>query len=149
MHRNAFDVPAYALRVFLDEIASEHRDVLTAVPQGRNIHWKDGQPVIQVRAELVLLDHPLQVAIGGGDNPHVHTSGPAAAYPLKLLLLKNPEQLGLQVQRHVADLIQEQRAAVGCFEPAYALRHRSRERASLVPEKLAFEQLSRVERTSH
>ena len=35
------------------------------------------------------------------------------------------------------------------LEPAYALRHRSRERASLVPEELAFEQLRRDGRAVH
>jgi hypothetical protein len=45
------------------------------------------------------------------------------------------------MHRHVADLIQKQRAAVRCLEAAYALRDRSSERAPLVAEKLAFEQV--------
>jgi len=133
-----FDIPAHAVRVLPDEVAGEAGwNVLTALPQGRNVHWKDGQPVVQVRPELVLVDHPLQVAIACGNNAHVDLNGPDATYPLKLLLLENPQQLGLQLQGHLADLIQEQRAAVGRLEAPMRCATAPVKRSLLVPEELA------------
>ena len=45
-----------------------------------------------------------------------------AAEPLELLLLQHAEQLGLQLQRDVADLVEEQRPLVGQLEAADLLR---------------------------
>ncbi len=50
------------------------------------------------------------------------------------------------MRRHVADLVQEQRAAVRLFELAGVPRGRSRERAFLVPEQLGFDQFRRHRR---
>ncbi len=49
--------------------------------------------------------------------------------------------LGLRLQRHVADLVQEQSAAFGLLEASDAPVGRARERAALVTEQLAFHQL--------
>ena len=49
-----------------------------------------------------------------------------AAQALELLLLQDAQQLGLQRRRDVADLVEEQRAAVGQLEAADLLRDRRR-----------------------
>ena len=118
MRWNAFDVPVHAASVFPDEVVSEHGDVAATLPQRGNAHRKHCQTVIQVRPELAIIDHRFQVPIRRSDNADVDADGPAAAYTLKLLLLKNPQQLGLKMHRHVADLIQKQRAAVRRLEAA-------------------------------
>ena len=64
---------------------------------------------------------------------------PSAAQAFELLLLQDPQQFGLQARRNIAHLVQKQRPFVGQFETANLLRYGSRERASLVTEKLAFE----------
>ena len=56
-------------------------------------------------------------------------------------LLQEAQQLGLQRERHVADLVEEQRAAVGGLELARGLLGGAGEGARLVAEQLAFEQL--------
>src|SRR4029077_7459145 len=84
---NAFDFPSHPSSVLLDKKASEYRDVLAALPQGRNVQWEYGQPVVEVRPELVLRDHRFQVPIGCGDNPNVNVDRPVSAHPLNLLLL--------------------------------------------------------------
>ena len=66
----------------------------------------------------------------------------AAAHALDDAVLQEAQQLGLQRQRHVADLVEEQRAAVGQLDLADGLLRRARERALLVAEQLALEQLS-------
>ncbi len=64
----------------------------------------------------------------------------AAADALDHALLQEAQQLGLQRQRHVADLVEKQRAAVGELELAGRLPHRAGEGALLVAEQLALEQ---------
>ena len=76
------------------------------------------QPVVQVPAEPALGDQLLQVVVGGGDHPHVRLDRLVAADPLELLLLQHAQHLGLQRRRHVADLVEEQRAAVALLELA-------------------------------
>ena len=56
-------------------------------------------------------------------------------------LLQHAKQLDLHRQRHVADLVEEQRAAVRLLEQAVLEPHRTGERAPLVPEQLGFEQV--------
>ena len=67
--------------------------------------------------------------------------GPGAAEPLECALLEHPQQLGLQLERQVADLVEEQRAAVGQLEAARpSRRDGAGEGALLVAEQLALEQ---------
>ena len=57
--------------------------------------------------------------------------------------LQHAQDLGLGRGRHVADFIQEERAAVALLELADALRGGAGERAALMAEQFAFEQLLR------
>src|SRR6185295_2438521 len=52
------------------------------------------------------------------------------------------EPPGLDVERHLADLVEEQRAAVGALDQALLGGDRAGERAALVAEQLALEQLA-------
>ena len=63
--------------------------------------------------------------------------------PLDLAFLEGSEKFGLQLQRQVADLVQEQCAAVGSLEPPDGLRDRPGEGSALVTEEFAFEQTRR------
>ena len=56
------------------------------------------------------------------------------------MLLQYAEQPDLEVQGHLADLVEEDRAAVGQFEHAAAGTGRAGERAFLVAEQLAFKE---------
>ena len=69
-----------------------------------------------------------------------------AADALDLALLDRAQQLGLQVEAQVADLVEEQRAAGGQLELAELLLVRAGERAALVAEQRALDQLVRDRR---
>ena len=56
--------------------------------------------------------------MGGGDEPHVGFDRLVAADPLEMLLLQDPQDLALHERSHVADFVQEQRAAVALLELA-------------------------------
>ena len=60
---------------------------------------------------------------------------------LKLFSSRNRSSLACSAGRHLADLVEEHRAAVGGFEQALLLHARIGERAALVAEELALEQL--------
>ena len=63
-----------------------------------------------------------------------------AAQSLEGFLLQSAQQLGLQIQRNVAHLIQKQSPAMRHFKAADLLRQGAGEGSSLVAEQLAFEQ---------
>src|SRR5213079_1069266 len=99
------------------------------------------QPVIQVLAKRLRLDHGWQVAVRGGDDPDADAHGPLPSDADHLSFLYNAEQAHLRRERELADLVQEQRPAVGLLEPALASRYGTRERALLVAEQLRVDQL--------
>ena len=87
---------------------------------------EDVQPVEQVRPELLLLDELAEIAVGRRDQPRVAAQRARAAQPLELALLQHAQQLRLQLQRDLADLVEEHGALVGQLEAADALGDRRR-----------------------
>ena len=71
---------------------------------------------------------------------HVGRDRLVPADALELLLLQHAQHLGLRGRGHVADLVEEERAAVGLLELADALPVGAGERALLVAEQFALEQ---------
>ena len=54
--------------------------------------------------------------MGGGDDPHIDLHRRVAAHAIKLAIRQNAQQTSLDIQRHIANFIQEQRAAVSLFK---------------------------------
>jgi hypothetical protein len=106
----------------------------------RRENGEDLEAVKEVAAKLLFRDHFGQVAIGGGDEAHVDGDGPRSAQALDLALLQSAQQLGLQVERQLAHLVEKERALVGQLQTADLARNGAGERALLVAEELAFEQ---------
>src|SRR5688500_19082757 len=77
------------------------------------------------------------------DDADVDLSRARGAHALELPVLHDTQQLRLKLQREVADLVQEDRAAVCQFEPALALGERAGKRTALVTEELAFDECCR------
>ena len=71
--------------------------------------------------------------------PHVGLARARRAEPLELAGLEHAQQLRLLAERHVGDLVEEQRAAVGELEAADAILLGVGERALHVAEQLALE----------
>src|SRR5262249_16867279 len=97
-------------------------------------------PVVQVRPEFAFRGPPFQVTVRGRDQAYVGADGFVAADALESLILEQAQHLGLQSQRHVADLVQEQRAAADLLELADAAAVGAGEGALLVAEQLALQQ---------
>ena len=107
------------------------------------MHVHHVQPVVEVFAKSALGEARLEVAVRRGDEATVDGDRLDAADPFELLLLQCAEQLHLHADRNLRDLIQEQRATMRKLEAPGLARHRAGERASLVSEELAFEQVRR------
>ena len=140
------DVLVEARAVAADEEVDEHRQVLDALAQRRQPHRNHVEAVVEIFAERAVLDRALEVDVGRRDQPERGADRPSAADALDLALLDRAQQLGLQVELQIADLVEEQRAAVGQLELADALLQRAGERALLVAEQRALDQLARNRR---
>ena len=142
----AVEALAVALRVLRQEVTGQQRDVLAALAQRRHRDLDRVQPEEEVLPEAARRDLRVEVGVGGRDDAHVGAPRARAADALELAGLEHAQQLGLQVQRDVGDLVEEQRAAVGQLEAADAVALGVGEGALDVAEQLALEQALRTGR---
>src|SRR5206468_11887062 len=96
-----------------DEMPGEARDILQSYSQGRNDDRKDVEPVKKIRAEALLADRPLEIAIRCRDQPHVDLQRLRPADALELAVLQHAQELRLQLQWKVADLVEKDGAPIG------------------------------------
>lgn len=109
-HVDPFVLPRRAL---IDEVANQPRDILAAITQSRQMQGKYPEAVEQVTAKFFFFDRLYQIAIGGGDQAHVHPDRLRASQSLELVVLQNAQQFGLQFQWNLTNLVEQQRALVG------------------------------------
>ncbi len=102
---------------------------------------KDREPEVEVGPESACVHLAPEIAVGGGDEPDVHRDVAVGAHAPDLPRLEHPEQLGLQVCRELADLVQEDRAAVRLLEDAQPPFGGAGERPLLVAEELGVEEV--------
>ncbi|CEL31694.1 hypothetical protein SRM1_05063 [Pseudomonas fluorescens] len=119
---------------------------ITALTQRRQRHFQAVEPVIQILAKTAVLDSLQKIAVSRTDDPHVD-SFRLAADRHHLPVLKHAQETGLQGQRHVADFIKEQCAAIGLLKfAAHAVLARAGKTASAIAEQLTFDQAFRNRR---
>src|SRR5262249_53223175 len=137
------DLLAKLAGIAADKVIEQERQVVEAFPQRRQLDRIDTETVKQGVAKDALGNERFQGAIGGRNHANVGLDDPIAPPPLEALFLQETQDLGLRQGRHVADLVEEERAAVALLELADALAVGPREGASLVAEQLAFQQVFR------
>ena len=107
-------------------VRGERQDVVGTRPERREGDGGHEEPVVEIPAEGAVGHHGLEVPIGGGDDLRVHADLSRAPDPQEGLVVEEAEQLGLAGQRHVADLVEEERAAVRDLRRARAASRRRR-----------------------
>src|SRR5215469_13795700 len=101
------------------------------------------ETVVQILPKQTLPNQLAEIIVGSGDHPDIGTDRHAAADCCELALLKHPQKAGLRLDRHIADLVEKQRAPLRLLKTPHAARRRPGERALLVAEQLALNQLPR------
>ena len=99
-------------------VAHEQGDVLAPLAEQGKRHRDHVEPEEEVLAEAPEGDLVLEVLVGGGDDPDVQADGPCAAHAQDAAFLDDVQQLDLHARGHLADLVEEDRAARGGFEEA-------------------------------
>src|SRR5262249_20152693 len=135
----AFEVVARA-EIF-EEVFGEQLDIVRTLAEGGDADRYDAQAVVEIFAKLLGGDHAGEIAIGGADDAHVDADDLLAADAVELAFLQDAEQFGLRCAVEVADLIEEDAAAIGELELAAAGGGRAGEGALLVAEELGLDQL--------
>src|SRR5687767_8708015 len=139
--RQEHALPVVLPGVLLAEVLGEDGDLLGAVAERGNEDVDDVEAIVEVLAEAALGHRALEVLVGGGDHADVDLDVAAGAQAGELAILQDVQELGLQGQGHLADLVEEDGAAVGELELAELALLGAGEGAALVAEELGLEEL--------
>jgi putative ABC transport system ATP-binding protein len=127
----------------------QQRDVLPPLAQGRHMQGQHAQAVIQVGPECPVAHHGGKIPMRGREDADIHLAGLVLAQPLDFPFLQHAQQFHLDIQRHLADLVQQQGAAMGGLEAPLARRRRAGEGAAGMAEQFGFQQLLGKGRAMH
>ena len=97
------------------------QDIARTLSQGLNAQAEGADTEIQVLAELTVFNGELQIFVGRGDHAHIHIDQGFPPQAVELLFLQNPQELGLELDGHFTNFIQEDGAAVGLLKQAFVL----------------------------
>src|SRR5579859_1989397 len=137
-HRGAGYVHFRVRRVAFQEPVNEHGDIAAAFAQRGHEERDHVQPKIKIFAEGAVLVGGFEVAVGGRNNTDIHLDALVAADRTDFFFLQDAQQLSLQLQRQLANFIEEDRAPVGGLEQSLLRLQSAGEGAFFVPEKFAF-----------
>src|SRR5207247_1089364 len=125
---------------FTYEMIRKQRDVLTMLPKRRQRDMDDVQAIEEITAESPGLDFLRKIPVGARDDADVDPDRLGATDRPHLFLLNHAQELHLQVQRHLADFIEKDRAVLGRDEQPATCLHRAGESTLHVPEELALQE---------
>src|SRR5262249_33099200 len=104
---------AEALADLLQQELRQQQAVALPLAQRWHAYGDLADPVVEIVAEVAGADQRLELAVGCADDAQIERDRRAAADALHRPFLHHAQQLRLQQRRHLADLIQKYRAAVG------------------------------------
>jgi len=123
------------------ESPREHRHVERPVAQRRNEDRGGPEAPVHVLPEAPLGHLALEIRVGRREDAHVDRALHDRTHAARALGLQHAQQLGLHAQRALANLVEQHRAPVRGLEQPRLHRARVRERALLVSEQLALEEV--------
>src|SRR5262245_3029181 len=129
------------LTKLLQEVIAQQGDVLRPLAERRHTQGDRIDAEIQVLPQAPFAQRHVEIDVRRADQPEVHVDDAIAADWPVFALLEDAEQLGLEVRRHLADFIQQQRAALGHLEEAFLVHRRAGERAFLVAKQLGLDEI--------
>src|SRR4051794_8310978 len=117
------------------------------LPQRRHMEHYDVQAVIKVLAKGAVYNSLLEIAMGGRDHSYVYFYSFFAADSSEFLILENLQELGLELELHIANFIQQNRASVSQLEDSSLPFESTCKGAAFVAEKLTLNQFRRKRST--
>ncbi len=85
-----------------NQVLRQQWDVRWTVAERWYQDLDDAQPIVEVVTKTALVDGLDQVAVGGGDHPHVDLDRARPAHALELAILQHAQELDLQFPGQVA-----------------------------------------------
>ena len=125
------------------------RQIARPVAQRWQLNGNHIQAEEQILAEAAVGHRAGEILVGGGQNAHVDLDRLAATHAFDFARFDGAQQLGLRLGTEVAYFVEKERAGVREFEAAETSIRGAGERAALVPEHLAFHEVTRNGRTVH
>ena len=142
-HRLALDLhpgPAER-RAFVAQDTHDHVGDVVALAQGRQPEHGTAEPVVQIFAKAAGANQFVQRLVGGANDVQPHQRRLVGTQRQHLALGQHAQQAALQQHGHVADLVEEQRAAIGLQDLALrAAALGTGESAVAIAEQLALDQ---------
>ena len=134
------ELKAVVCAVPCNEPIREHADVDGPLTQRGQPDRERVHAIVQVLAEAAVANELIERPVRRRDQSEVHLHRALSAQPLESPVFKHSQQLGLGDKRQVADLIEEQRAAVGELDASGLAIVGAGERAFFVAENLGLEE---------
>src|SRR5579872_3179524 len=126
-----------------EEVLDEVGHVADPIAERREHELEHRDPMIEVLAEVTLLDRPLEVEVRRAHEPEVALPDLVRAERRELLLLDAAEEDHLALGGEMPDLVEEERPSVGLLDAPDPVLPRIGERPGDVPEELALEESRR------
>ena len=123
------------------QLGCQRQYVARALCQRGHAQFERADAKVQIFTKLAPANGVAQILVGGGNHPHVEVSHPLTAQAYQHALLQHAQQLGLQVNWHLGNFIQKQRAALGLFKQALVFFHGAGEGAFLMAKQHVFNHL--------
>ena len=119
-------------------------DITGTLPQGRQTQAHGTKPVIKILPEAPGFDFGKEIPVGGRHDADRHLALTDIPQAYHLPILEHPQQVGLQVEGHLAHFIEKERPSIGLFKlSCQAAPAGAREGALDVAEELAGQELPR------
>src|SRR5262249_42829209 len=130
----------------VDQEKCQRRNVRPAVAERRGVQWGNAQPGVEGLPKGFFAHRLKQVAVGCPQNPPIAPDRSTTAHAVEFALLQDAEQFRLGVRRQLADLVEEDGAALGQLESAHSPGEGTGKGTFLVAEQLALHKPSRKSR---
>ena len=101
-----------------EKIFCQQRYILLALIQRREFKAHNIEAVEEILSEHFFCNSLFQIPVCRRNNTYINRHRDRAPHGSDLLFLQYPEQLNLEMQRHVTNLIKKQRALVGRLKKA-------------------------------
>ena len=99
-------------------VLDEEREILGPLAERRHVKDDPAEAKVEIVPEAALVSPGGEVAVGGGDDADIDAAASARAHGADLALGQEAEERRLGLQGQLADLVEEDRAAVGRGEQA-------------------------------